>query len=281
MKKLLFTIAVAISFQALAQELPQASPKATISQQVGLTDFSISYSRPSVKNRDVFGDLIPFGKHWRLGANKNSTISFTKDAYIGETRVPAGTYSLSAIVNETNWTIILNSNFDMWGIDGYNSRKDVARVDLPVLKNQSSVETLYMGFEDITTEGVNLVISWKNSCVKTPIKVETLSQAQENIMMALDENPEDYRIKRNSARFYFQNNMDPNMTLELIHQVIKNDPNNWYSNYLYAQILASQGDHQGAKKTAKIALSLGRENAKEKNEKFNYEDEIRSFVKNL
>ncbi len=281
MKNLLFTIAVAISFQALGQELPQASPKSTISQQIGLTDFSISYSRPSVKNRDIFGNLIPYGKHWRLGANKNSTLSFSQDVQIGKTRVPAGKYSLSAIVNETNWTIILNSNIDLWGVDGYNSREDIARVDLPVLKNESSTESLYMGFEDITMNGANLIISWENSSVKLPLQVQTLNQAQENIMEALDENPEDFRVKRNSARFYFQNNMDPNMTLELIHQVLKNDPNNWYNNYLYAQILASQGDHQGAKKSAKMALSLGRENAKEKDEKFNYEDEIRSFVKNL
>ena len=281
MKKLLFTIAIAISFQALAQDLPEASPKATTSQQVGLTDFSISYSRPSVKNRDIFGDLIPFGKHWRLGANKNSTISFSKDVYIGKTKVPAGTYSLSAIVSENKWTIILNSDSDMWGVDGYNSRLDVARVDLLVSKNESSVETLYIGFEDVTMEGVNLVISWKNSYVKTPIAVETLMQAQENIMEAIDENPDDFRIKRNSARFYVQNNMNPNETLELIHQVLKNDPNNWYNNYLYAQILADQGDYNGAKDSAKKALKLGRESAKANDEKFNYESEIKSFLKSL
>ena len=109
MKKLLLIIAFAVTLQGFSQQLPDASPRSVVNQGVGLTDIELNYSRPSVKSRDIFGGLIPFGKHWRLGANKNSTISFSTDARFGRENIPAGTYSITAIVNEMNWTIILNS----------------------------------------------------------------------------------------------------------------------------------------------------------------------------
>ena len=282
MKKLLLLIAFAFTLQGFAQQLPDASPRSIVSQRVGLTDIELNYSRPSVKGRDIFGGLIPFGKHWRLGANKNSTISFSTDARFGGENVPAGTYSITAIVNEMNWTIILNSKNDMWGIDdGYNSRQDVARFTAPVKSLNAPLESLYMGIEDLTQETANLTIAWEKSLVKIPIALETIRLAEENLQNALNENPEDFKIKRTAARFYMQNDLNMNEALSLITKVVKNNPESWYNNYLFAQVMAKMGDPKSAKDAAKKAMLLGRKDAKEKGEKFYYQDDIKSFMKTL
>lgn len=282
MKKLLLLIAFAFTLQGFAQQLPDASPRSIVSQRVGLTDIELNYSRPSVKGRDIFGGLIPFGKHWRLGANKNSTISFSTDARFGGENVPAGTYSITAIVNEMNWTIILNSKNDMWGIDdGYNSRQDVARFTAPVKTLNAPVESLYMGIEDLTQETANLIIVWEKSLVKIPIALETIRLAEENLQNALNENPEDFKIKRTAARFYMQNDLNMNEAVSLITKVVKNNPESWYNNYLFAQVMAKMGDPKSAKDAAKKAMLLGRKDAKEKGEKFYYQDDIKSFMKTL
>ena len=282
MKKLLLLIAFAFTLQGFAQQLPDASPRSIVSQRVGLTDIELNYSRPSVKGRDIFGGLIPFGKHWRLGANKNSTISFSTDARFGGENVPAGTYSITAIVDEMNWTIILNSKNDMWGIDdGYNSRQDVARFTAPVKTLNAPVESLYMGIEDLTQETANLIIVWEKSLVKIPIALETIRLAEENLQNALNENPEDFKIKRTAARFYMQNDLNMNEAVSLITKVVKNNPESWYNNYLFAQVMAKMGDPKSAKDAAKKAMLLGRKDAKEKGEKFYYQDDIKSFMKTL
>ena len=282
MKKLLLLIAFAVTLQGFSQQLPDASPRSIVSQRVGLTDIELNYSRPSVKGRDIFGGLIPFGKHWRLGANKNSTISFSTDARFGGENVPAGTYSITAIVNEMNWTIILNSKNDMWGIDdGYNSRQDVARFTAPVKTLNAPVESLYMGIEDLTQETANLIIVWEKSLVKIPIALETIRLAEENLQNALNENPEDFKIKRTAARFYMQNDLNMNEAVSLITKVVKNNPESWYNNYLFAQVMAKMGDPESAKDAAKKAMLLGRRDAKEKGEKFYYMDDIKSFMKTL
>ena len=282
MKKLLLLIAFAVTLQGFSQQLPDASPRSVVNQRVGLTDIELNYSRPSVKSRDIFGGLVPFGKHWRLGANKNSTISFTTDARFGRENIPAGTYSITAIVNEDNWTVILNSKNDMWGIDdGYNSRQDVVRFTAPVKTLNAPVESLYMGIEDLTQETANLIIAWEKSSVKIPIAFETIKLAEENLQNALNENPEDFKIKRTAARFYMQNDLNMNEALLLITQVIKNNPESWYNNYLFAQVMAKMGDPKSAKDAAKKAMLLGRKDAKEKGEKFYYQDDIKSFMKTL
>ena len=282
MKNFLLLIAFAVTLQGVSQELPDASPRSIVKQRVGLTDIERNYRRLSVKGREIFGGLIPFGKHWRLGANKNSTISFSTDARFGRESIPAGTYSITAIVNEENWTIILNSKNDMWGVgDGYNPREDVARVKTPVETSTIDIESLYMGIEDLNQKSANLVISWDKSRVKIPITLKTIEMAQSNILDALNEKPEDFKIKRTASRFYMQNDLELNSALELMNEVLENNPESWYNNYLYAQLMAKMGDPKSAKDAAKKAMVLGRKDAKEKGEKFYYQDDIKSFIKNL
>jgi predicted Zn-dependent protease len=138
-----------------------------------------------------------------------------------------------------------------------------------------------MGIEDLTQETANLIIAWEKSSVKIPIALETIKLAEENLQNALNENPEDFKIKRTASRFYMQNDLNMSEALSLITQVMKNNPESWYNNYLFAQVMAKMGDPKSAKDAAKKAMLLGRKDAKEKGEKFYYQDDIKSFMKTL
>ncbi|HSM52087.1 MAG TPA: DUF2911 domain-containing protein, partial [Thermoanaerobaculia bacterium] len=114
---------------ALAQlELPRASPKATVMQQVGLTDVTIAYARPGVKGRTIWGDLVPYGQVWRTGANEATTITFSTDVKVAGTAVPAGTYGLFTLPGEKEWTVILNKAAKQWGAYEYKPEEDLLRI---------------------------------------------------------------------------------------------------------------------------------------------------------
>ncbi len=131
----------------------------------------VIYSRPSVKGRVIFGDLIKFGEVWRVGANENTEIKFYKAVSIGGTNIPAGTYSLFAIPEKDKWTIIINKELDMWGAYAYDESKDIAKVTVPVKSISNVVEALSIAF---TTQGsvANLVIGWDKTTVEVPITIK-------------------------------------------------------------------------------------------------------------
>ena len=130
----------------------------------------ILYSRPQKQGRKVFGELVEYGKVWRLGANEATEIEFYKDVKIGGKKITKGRYTLYAIVNENTWTMILNKDTDTWGAFKYDSKKDVARTDIPVQKPDETVESMSMWFEK-TTSGISLVIAWEQVKVSLPINL--------------------------------------------------------------------------------------------------------------
>jgi len=128
----------------------------------------ILYSRPQKQGRKIFGELVEYGKVWRLGANEATEIEFYKDVKIGGKKVTKGRYTLYAIVSENIWTMILNKDTDTWGAFKYDSKKDVLRTDVVVQKTDEVVESMSMFFEKSTT-GISLVIAWEQVKVALPI----------------------------------------------------------------------------------------------------------------
>ena len=128
----------------------------------------ILYSRPQKQGRKIFGELVEYGKVWRLGANEATEIEFYKDVKIGGKKVPKGRYTLYAIAGETVWTMILNKDTDTWGAFKYDSKKDVLRTDVVVQKSDEVVESMSMFFEKSTT-GISLIITWEQVKVTLPI----------------------------------------------------------------------------------------------------------------
>nr|WP_199081738.1 DUF2911 domain-containing protein [Pedobacter sp. ASV19] len=129
----------------------------------------VVYSRPAKKGRDIFGALEPFGKVYRLGANESTEIRFFKPVVIGKKEIKAGAYSLFAIPNKDNWTIILNKQTDRWGAYTYDASKDEVRVDVPVKPLENVVENFSITFVP-QADGANLVIGWDKTSVQLPIQ---------------------------------------------------------------------------------------------------------------
>ena len=128
----------------------------------------ILYSRPQKQGRKVFGELVEYGKVWRLGANEATEIEFYKDVKIGGKKVPKGRYTLYAIVSENVWTMIINKDTDTWGAFKYDSKKDVLRTDVPAQKTDEVVESMSMFFEK-SANGISLIIAWEQVKVALPI----------------------------------------------------------------------------------------------------------------
>lgn len=162
MKKLLFLLTVLISATSFGQGSPK-SPHDTVSS----TNTTVTYGRPFKKDRDIFGGLEKYGRVWRVGANQATTITFNKDVKLGDKEVKAGTYTLFAIPNENEWTIILNSKLGQWGAFSYEKNKasDVAQLNVPVKKLENVVEQLTIRFE-----GENaMLIEWDKTQVTVPL----------------------------------------------------------------------------------------------------------------
>ena len=128
----------------------------------------VIYSRPQKQGRKVFGELVEYGKVWRLGANEATEIEFYQDVKIGGKKISKGRYTLYALVNENSWTMILNKDTDTWGAFKYDSKKDVVRTDVPAQKTDDTVESMSMWFEK-STSGLSLVVAWEQIKVSLPI----------------------------------------------------------------------------------------------------------------
>jgi hypothetical protein len=131
----------------------------------------IIYCRPQKNQRVIFGDLIEYGKVWRLGANEATELELFKEVYIGGKKIPKGRYTLYAIPNPKEWTIIINKDTDSWGAFIYDEKKDILRIDEPVHNLPAQVEVFTMNFEN-TSSGANLVMSWENARVSLAVSVK-------------------------------------------------------------------------------------------------------------
>ncbi len=234
-------------------ELPQPSPKAQVMQRVGLTDITIDYSSPGVKGREIFGALVPYGKLWRSGANKATSIEFTKDVSINGQEVKAGKYSFFTIPNEDEWTVILNSETELWGTGGYDESKNIVAFNVKPEKLQDAVERLRYLITDFDNEKALISLEWADTRISFPVQVHTMEQAYASIKKTLEPS---WRAYANAARFAFEqaNDMENAMTWINKSLEIKSE---WYNNWLKAEMLAETGNYSEALKYAKTAKELG------------------------
>jgi DUF2911 family protein len=212
-------IAAALAIAALAApsyadlKLPRISPDAKVTQTLGLTDLTVTYSRPGVKGRTVWGDLVPYDKEWRTGANNATTLTTSDEIMFGGKALPAGKYGLATIPGKDEWTVIVNSQSDVWGTV-YDPSKDILRVQV---KPQPAPyrEWLWIGFDDIAPVSTNinqicnqgnLVIHWENLRVAVPIEVEVTKKTLAGCRTAVAEaKADDWRTSFQAARYCFQN----------------------------------------------------------------------------
>jgi hypothetical protein len=241
------------SAQPAAPELPQPSPPASVSQRVGVTDFSVSYSSPGVKERQIWGELVPYDELWRTGANAPTKLEASRDFTFGGKPVPAGTYSLLTIPGKTTWTVILNKNLKLQGTRGYEQKDDVARITVTPVANPPRERMTFL-FSDTVDDGSRLDLEWEKLRVSVPIQVDSKSHARTNIDKAVDEA---WRPHFVSARYLLDNGGDLVQALGYVDTSIEIKPT-WWNNWVRAQILAKQGKPADAVAAGERAQELGK-----------------------
>ncbi len=154
-------------------QAPAASPMSKVVQDVGLTKIEISYSRPGVKDRTIFGDLIPYGQFWRTGANAPTRITFADDVMIGGKELKSGTYSLFTYPGESKWTVIFSNATALPGADGYDKSQDAVRIDVTPTEVQPKIETFTIDVNNIRNNTATIDLVWENTLVSIPVAFNT------------------------------------------------------------------------------------------------------------
>lgn len=242
----------------VAQNLntPTLSPFSEIKQEVGLTEITLSYARPSAKGRAVMGTLVPYGETWRTGANASTKLTFTEDVKIAGNDLPAGTYALYTIPNQNEWTIIIHKKTNMRSIAGgrVKAENDAFRFTVKPMTNPVAVETFTMQFTDITTNSCHVQLSWENTIVKFPIEVEVGAKIEAQ-MAELMKTPEKipHRTYFRAAEYYLHNKVDLEQSMAWIDAALAKSENNFRYGLLKAKIYKAQGNQEKAVSTVKMA----------------------------
>lgn len=201
MKHAFLMALLAAPILASAQKLPQPSPSAKVEQVIGLTTFKVEYSRPSARGRAIFGELVPYGKVWRTGANKCTTIEFDTPVSFDGQFVKPGKYSLFTIPEQEAWVVILNSNTELWGAGDRKEEEDVLKVKAKVRPAPDMVETFTIGFSLGKRDSGSLDLMWEKYWVQVPIEADCTKEALKNIDEALAKKDAGYGAYNSSARF--------------------------------------------------------------------------------
>lgn len=258
MKKLLLLLVLATSITASQAQIkaPQPSPIAKISQNVGLTDITIEYSRPSMKGRKVFGGLVPYNELWRTGANASTKVTFSDNVKISGQELKKGTYALYSIPGEKEWTIIIHKNLDHWGIDDYKQEEDALRFTVKPIALASTVETFSIAVDNLKNTSCDIMVSWDKTAVIIPVSLTTDETMISNIKKTMDgPSSGDYYT---AARYYHEENKDPKQALEWVNKSLEKGGDKFWILRLKALLQAKVGDYAGAIATAEKSSELAR-----------------------
>lgn len=236
--------------------LPLPSPNATITQDIGLTEVSIDYSSPGVKDRDIWGELVPYDELWRAGANAPTKITFSNDVMIGGQTLPKGTYTLMMKPSQSQWEIIFNNDTKGNGVFSYDAADDVLSITVtPETKSDMEERLMYWISAGDNKTGM-ISLRWEYLKVSFEITVDDTEQAVASIKSTTG------RIWYNlaqSALFYVENELDLNQALTWIEQSISLREH-FYSHWVKSLVLEAQGETKEAIKAAEKAMEIGEAN---------------------
>ncbi|MEZ4874723.1 MAG: DUF2911 domain-containing protein [Flavobacteriaceae bacterium] len=258
MKKILLFVAVSFfTYSGFSQiETPAASPSQKIEQTVGLTNVTLEYSRPSMKGRKIFGDLVPYDNVWRTGANANTKITFSDDVMVNGTTLKAGSYAIYTKPSQRTWEVYFYTDTNNWGTpQEWDEAKVASTVKVNTYPIPMPIETFTMSFDDLTNSTANLGIMWENLYVGVPITFMTDKAVSANIEKVMGgPSSNDYYA---AAVYYLEADKDINKAKMWIDKAIamREQPAFWY----YRQqslIYAKAGDKKGAIAAAKTSLDL-------------------------
>ena len=244
----------------LSVTTPQPSPFSKIEQKVGLTDVSIEYSRPSMKGRAIFGDLVPYGRTWRTGANANTKVTFSSDVIVDGQTLKAGSYGIYSVPNKDKWEVMFYSESDKRGVPGdWDDAKVAAKTSGDVITMPVDVETFTITFDDITNTSGVIGFLWERVYVGVQFEVPTDKIVTANIDEVLAGSPKasDYY---NAAVYYNEQDKDITKAVEWMEKAISMmDPARFFHLRQQSLIYAKAGDKEKAIATAKKSLELSKE----------------------
>jgi len=262
MKKylIIFTI-LAFSFSFSQIKTPQPSPATSINQMVGLTEIEVEYSRPSMRGREIFGNLVPYGKIWRTGANSSTKISFSTNVQINGQVIKPGKYSLFTVPNESEWGVVFYNDTELWGVpQDWDDKKIVLSTSVQIKKHSKpiSTETFTIGFEALNNNNAVLSIMWDDVYVPITIDVPTREMVEKNIQDVISQQPKasDYYA---AAVYYRQENINIEKAVEWIDKAIgMSDEAQFWQLRQQSLIYAANGNIKGAIKVAKKSLEAAK-----------------------
>jgi hypothetical protein len=236
--------------------VPDLSPLSTITQKVGFSEIKIEYSRPSVRGRIVFGELVPYGKVWRTGANAATKITLEEEITIqGNFKLMPGVYSVYTIPDKNEWTIIFNKDPWLWGDFGYKANYDAIRFVVKPQSMKEQVETFTIDFANVTTSTAEIQMLWDF----TKISFRIATNAEEKVLNEIKtftSNPEaklagEYYM---ASKYYLDTNKDLNQALEWANKSLHYWPEAYWVIHVKAEILAKMGDYKAAIEAAQLSL---------------------------
>ena len=248
---LALSLAASAAFAQQGLQLPRPSPNASVSQMIGVTEVTLHYSRPGVKGRKIWGELVPYGEVWRTGANENTTIRFSTPVKIDGHELPAGLYGLQTIPTADQWTIIFSKDADQWGAFSYKQEDDALRIQAKPEPSEFR-ERMGFDFEDVTDTAAKLVLRWEKLQVPFTIEVDTPKLAVAAVKDSL--RPGSFV---QAASWCIQNNTCLDDAGRWLDASIALDPN-FGNQRAKAMLLAKKNDYKGAVTWAEKALAAAK-----------------------
>lgn len=253
---ILFTVSILLGFAQV--KMPAPSPTQFIKQDFGLSSIELTYSRPTLKGRNVFGTVVLYDSLWRTGANAATKIKFNDPVEILGHKVDSGSYAIYTIPHKNGeWTFVLNKGYNNSGVSGYKESDDVLRETIKSNKMASKIESFTMQFSNVKPESCDLTLMWDNLALNVPIKVNIKDKIRAQLEAALASDKKPYW---QAAQFYNEYDNNKTKALEMIDAAIKQTPKpQFYMVYYKAKIQSEMGNKKGAMATAKESLELSKE----------------------
>ena len=255
-----FTSVALFASTANAQvTMPAPSTTQTIIQDFGMGKIELTYSRPGIKGRQVFGagsELAPYGRPWRTGANAATKIHFSDNVTIGGKNLDSGSYVIYTVPNQGQWNVVFSKGTAYPGSEGFKESDDVVRLKAPVTTIKEKIETFTMQFANVKNESCELHLRWGNSDVAVPITTNIKDRIRTQLEAALQGDKKPYS---QAATFYYEYDKNYQKALEYINKAIAENPKAYFMYLQKARIQKDMGDKAGAKVSAMKTIELAKE----------------------
>lgn len=242
-------------------KLPALSPGAKISQDFSVSGIDISYSRPSMRGRKIFGDVVPYDKVWRTGANAATKIKIGEELIIGGQKIKAGEYALYTIPNKDKWEVILNTGTGNWGAAGYSADNDIARFTIRPSVMEHVCQTFTIEITDITFTTCKIELMWERTKIVIPVEARNSENIEVNIDKAIN-HPAPLPYFQ-AANYYFESDKKLDLAKAYVDKAIEQDPKAFYVWYLKARIEKKLGHNDDAIAAAKKSMETAKGSANE------------------